>query len=303
MGPRGNFLFDGTHLLYRCAWQVAGRTKAKEPMWGRECVIGFLLSLRSVIFHYGPSSVCVVWDGGRSARRCHLFDGYKAQRPDRSPENHRAKQEDVVTLTGLLRLLGCRVIALPGREGDDLIHLITLKLGGGTVVSDDHDFLQLVARGVSVYRPTTGKYILPGFFAQEFGLPPEQYLLAKALSGDSSDNVHGVPKVGYKTAVKILSQFPGVTTPEGLLAGLMTVVKPTKVQLSVIDSLELLRRNLELFDSTKEMFGDSEMKAVEHALRRGVTFDATILDELIRLELQRVVERFAEWSLPFRRLL
>lgn len=157
-------------------------------------------------FH--PDYLFVASDHPTPTFRHELFANYKAQRPP-MPEDLRGQ---IPLIEELILSLGAPLIKLPGYEADDVIGTITKHAPEDThcfVITTDRDVLQLVSEQVTVIAPNSraNKVFTPELVEHEMGVPPHQIPDLKALMGDSSDNIPGIPLVGPKTAVRWLSTY------------------------------------------------------------------------------------------------
>ena len=212
-------LVDGHALAYRMYFaleQTRMSTKDNTPTWA---VYGFFNALFNLLKSVKPQAMIMTFDVSRESFRTRLYADYKAHR-DSMPEDMRVQM-------GLIRqgidALDIPVFALADYEADDLIG--TLSLRGRdegyqvAILTGDQDAFQLVEDGaVTVLLPPRNPreslrpYDRQAVF-EKWAVYPEQVVDFKALKGDASDNIPGVPGIGDKTAAKLLAQF---TTLENL---------------------------------------------------------------------------------------
>lgn len=205
-----NVLVDGHNLAMRCKF-APGMSKltAKD---GRPTgvILGFLRSLGALRKRFPEARIYVAWDGS-SQRRKALYPEYKAQR---SPKEV-TEFDQIGFLRELLPQLGVWQVTNPVEEADDLIAaLVRGELSGqhNVVYSNDKDFLALVTSTTLVLLPGAGsrKEVLytPELVQEVFGLPAERIPYFRALCGDESDNIPGVPRVPRKV-LRALVQVHG----------------------------------------------------------------------------------------------
>lgn len=228
-----NIIVDGFNLACRCA-SAPGLSELKDSQ-GRPtgAIIGFLNSLGSLKKRYPGSAFYVTWDGS-SRRRKDKYPDYKANR------NKIPIAFEVEQLRKILPCIGVYQAFNPNEEADDVIAtLVRKKLSGQRTVifSSDRDFLQLVSEWVSVLLPAIGsrKELMcdTPWVKEHYGVDPSAMVQLRALTGDASDNLPGVPRVPKKV-LKSLVQAHG--TVEGLYrSGLAGV---TKVQYERLRSAE-----------------------------------------------------------------
>jgi DNA polymerase-1 len=222
-------LIDGHSLAYRMYFaleRTGMATRAKQPTWA---VYGFFNALFALLKQVSPDAMAVAFDVGKHTFRNDLYPDYKAHRasmPDEMKSQMGLIQQGV-------RALGIPIYELPGFEADDVIGTLSRQAAehGDVLVkilTGDQDAFQLVDDGrVQVLiPPRTPKeglsvYDRAGVIGK-WGIPPELVVDFKGLKGDTSDNIPGVPGVGDKTAVKLLTQYgslEGVYQNVGLVNG------------------------------------------------------------------------------------
>ncbi|MCH4166944.1 MAG: DNA polymerase I [Megasphaera sp.] len=205
-------IIDGNSLLYRAFYAIPMLTDSQgHPT---NAVYGFLNMLLKLYEQLDPQYVAVAFDKGKHTFRNDMFDGYKATRKPAPDE----LQPQFALIREVLACLGIHILELAGYEGDDIIGTIAKGMEQQqldiAVVTGDRDALQLVDDDITVYLTkkgiTTMLAVTPAVMDEEYGYTPAQVIDMKALMGDTSDNIPGVPGVGEKTALKLISQFQTV---------------------------------------------------------------------------------------------
>lgn len=205
-------IIDGSSLLYRAFYAIPHLTDAQgHPT---NAVYGFLNMLLKLYGELDPQYVAVAFDKGKHTFRNDLFDGYKATRKP-APDDLRPQ---FALICEVLACLGICVLEQEGYEGDDIIGTLARRTAADgyavDVVTGDRDALQLVTDDVTVYLTKKGitnmLAVTPAVMESEYGYTPAQVIDMKALMGDTADNIPGVPGVGEKTALKLISQFGSV---------------------------------------------------------------------------------------------
>lgn len=205
-------IIDGSSLLYRAFYAIPHLTDAQgHPT---NAVYGFLNMLLKLYGELDPQYVAVAFDKGKHTFRNDLFDGYKATRKP-APDDLRPQ---FALIREVLACLGICVLKQEGYEGDDIIGTLARRTAADgyavDVVTGDRDALQLVTDDVTVYLTKKGitnmLAVTPAVMESEYGYTPAQVIDMKALMGDTADNIPGVPGVGEKTALKLISQFGSV---------------------------------------------------------------------------------------------
>ena len=202
---------DGNSLVYRAFFALPD-TMATASGEVTNAVFGFCSMFLTLVKDHNPDAVVVVFDRKEKTFRHEAAPEYKAQR-EKQPDSLYA-QLDVVR-TQLLPAAGVATLDIAGFEGDDIIATIAAAVGPEDdliIVTGDRDAYQLVCdpnvrvlynkRGVSDY----ALYDEAGI-KERTGVTPAQYPDYAALRGDPSDNLHGVPGVGEKTAAKLINQY------------------------------------------------------------------------------------------------
>jgi 5'-3' exonuclease/transcription antitermination factor NusG len=212
-----NVLIDGHNLAFRCL-NAPGISRLTDRN-GRPSgmVFGFLRSVAALKKRYPEASFWVAWDGS-SQRRRSRYPEYKANRKARKGSAVSAGEESfdpLQCLRDLLPSVGLRQVWNSREEADDVIAtLVRGELEGQTnlVYSTDRDFLQLVSSSTKLLYPAIGSRREVLFdvttVEHQFGVLPERVLQLRALFGDKSDNLPGVPRVPKKI-LKSLVQSHG----------------------------------------------------------------------------------------------
>ena len=302
-----HFLVDGTLLLLQSGWSVASEVGQKDyPCFGAATQGRFLASLRSLASPFQPAAITVVWDGGRSKRRMGIYPQYKAQRTPLPPEVKKALREDCRAISGILLRLACRVLSFEGREADDVLAWAAVKIKSRAtpfVISDDRDLVQLVAlAGANVIRQGGEQLVSALTFADHFGsIKPEQYVLWRAIQGDRSDGISGVPGVGPKRSRHAL-KVTGASTVKELGRDLPKYAANSYVS-AILAGLPTIERNIELIDLSRETPTAEEAESLALCLGFQTFFDRTVATVLAqRIFPWLVSTHWAQWSLPFRSL-
>ncbi len=208
---------DGNSLAHR-AWHAYERSGMTDPSSGRPifAVYGFLALLVGVCDKVRPDGLVVGFDDRAGSARRDRYDGYKANRGERSPDLY-AQMDDVVEL---LRDLGLHVVTPAGLEADDVLGSAAATAAAAgwrcVIATSDKDSFGLITDTTSVLRLVNGldnAVLMDGAaLVDKYGVRPDQWLDYVALVGDASDNLPGVPGIGPKTAVKLLAACGDVDT-------------------------------------------------------------------------------------------
>ncbi len=204
-------ILDGNSIINRAFFGV--RPLNAPDGTPTNAVFGFVNILQRLVDTRHPDAVAVAFDLREPTFRHKMFDGYKAQRKG-MPEGLAVQMP---ILKELLDTLGIRRYECPGYEADDIIGTAgrICEERGWTcdIVTGDKDSFQLITDSNHVIHiktrmgQTETKEYTPEIFREEYGFAPPYIVDLKALMGDSSDNIPGVPGVGEKTAMSLIQSF------------------------------------------------------------------------------------------------
>ena len=226
-------IIDGKSVFYRGYYAMGNLATSKgEPTSG---VYGFAVIAMEIVRNIQPDQVVVAWDKAHTstAKRLAIFKDYKAGRV-RPPEDFYAQ---IPLLRELISALSWGFMEVDEYEADDIIGTLARQADEAGdymtyIVSSDLDMLQIVDENTKMYR------ILRGFsdleemdipaVEEKYGILKSQFLDLKALKGDNSDNIPGVPGIGEKTAVKLLNEYGSL---EGIYAHIEEISGATQKKL------------------------------------------------------------------------
>jgi DNA polymerase-1 len=202
------FLIDGSSQMYRAYHAFRGRGLSNQEGQTTHAVYVFVTMLRKLIKDHQPAYIAASFDLAGRTFRDELVTDYKANRAA-MPDD---LKEQINLVHQACEALGVPIVTAPGYEADDVIGTMALRaLEAGfevAVVSIDKDFFQLVRPGLRVYDPREdGAWFDEAGVVQKFGVRPGQVTDVLALVGDTSDNVAGVPGIGKKGAIDLVTQF------------------------------------------------------------------------------------------------
>lgn len=222
-------IVDGSNLLFQMFYGMPSRilSPGGVPIQG---TLGFVGALLKVIRMVGPTHVAVFFDGECENARSALDESYKANREDYSqmPEEDTPFSQ-LPHIFAALEVLGIRWAETTDCEADDWMAGYALSHGDAmqvVICSQDSDLFQLIGDNVHILRYRGEKTVLcdRDFLRRKLGIEAEQYADHKALTGDHSDNIPGLPGIGPKTATALLRQFG---TLEKVLSGAQEITKPS----------------------------------------------------------------------------
>ena len=199
------YLIDISSYIYRAYYAI--RELSTSQGFPTNAIYGVTNMLLKVLRERQPTHLALVFDSKPPTFRHHRYPDYKAHRPG-MPEDL-VKQLDY--LRRIITAMNLPALELAGYEADDLIATLTrLAREAGMkveIISGDKDLLPLVNEEVTIWEPMREVYYTPAVIQEKFGLPPASLVDMRALIGDPSDNIPGVPGIGPKTAQKLISRF------------------------------------------------------------------------------------------------
>lgn len=220
-------IIDGKSVFYRGYYAMPGLSlKDGTPTGG---VFGFASVALEVMKKLDPDYVAVAWDkrGTNIRKRKEIYPEYKAGRKPAPPDFY----EQVPLLYELLEAFGWPLYELDDYEADDIMGTLAKRAEEQNIesclITSDLDVLQCIGPQTHVYALKKGFSDIEQFdvayFEEKYGIGVHQFLDLKALKGDSSDNIPGVPGIGEKTAIQLLQEYD---TIEGIYDHLDDI-KPT----------------------------------------------------------------------------
>lgn len=244
------FLVDGSGFIFR-AFHAIPPLNRKSDGLPVNAVSGFcnmlwklLRDARNTDVGVTPTHFAVIFDYSSKTFRNDLYHLYKA--------NRSAPPEDLVPQFGLIRE-ATRAFNLPcieteGFEADDIIatyaRLAEATGADVTIISSDKDLMQLVTPNVHMYDAMKDKQIGIPDVVEKWGVAPEKMIDLQALTGDSTDNVPGIPGIGPKTAAQLLEEFGDLET----LLSRAGEIKQQKRRESIIANADLARLSRQLVE-------------------------------------------------------
>lgn len=207
-------ILDGSSLLYRSFYAIQQLLTAPTGEY-TNAIFGFSHMLLKLLEDWQPDYLVIAFDKGKKTFRNDLYQEYKGNRKPTPPE----LKSQVPLLHELAEAWGIAFRELEGYEADDIIGTLSRKaVENGCeayVVTGDKDALQLIRPGLKVLYTQKGVSTIKEWddaaFEEEYGgLSPIQMVDLKALMGDASDNYPGIPGIGGKTGIKLLSAYGSV---------------------------------------------------------------------------------------------
>ena len=235
-------LIDGHSILNRAFYGLPDLTNAEGLH--TNAVYGFLNIMFRILEEEKPDYLAVAFDRHEPTFRHEMYSEYKGTRKPMPTE----LREQVPLMKEMLTAMGIRILEHAGWEADDILgSLAGLSERNGmevSLVSGDRDLLQIASEHIKIRIPKTkmGKTEIEDYYAKDvlekYQVTPAQFIELKALMGDTSDNIPGVPKVGEKTAAELMVSYGSI---EGIYAHLEEISKK-----SIRESLQANRHLADL---------------------------------------------------------
>lgn len=254
------FVIDASGYLYRSYFAISNMTNAKGE--STNALFGFLRSVMKLIKDFHPHHLVAVFDGPNNAQsRTAIYADYKAHR-ESMPGDLREQIEWARTCC---QLMGISQLNIPGVEADDTMGSIAIWAQAieseAFLCTSDKDLYQFVNDKIKILNTFKENLILgPKEVEDQFGVTPKQIVDFLAITGDSSDNIPGVPGFGPKTAAALLKQFDSL---EALLAAVDTLPEKKKEILVKEGAKAVLSKKLVQIDTSLDIPKDVEFYRIK----------------------------------------
>lgn len=282
-------LIDGHSILNRAFYGVPLLSNAKGLH--TNAVFGFLNIMFKILDEEKPQYLAVAFDVKEKTFRHKMYEAYKGTRKPMPEELH----EQVPVIRELLTAMGILIMEKPGLEADDILGTMAkraMKEGMEvSLISGDRDLLQIADENIKIRIPKTkagGKTEVENYYPEDvvakYGVTPLEFIELKALMGDTSDNIPGVPKVGEKTATELITTYKSVS---GVYEHIDEITKKS-IQSSLIENRHLAELSLAL--ARIEIDADIPFAPKDALMGELLTKEAY---EICReLELKSILKRF-----------
>ena len=283
-------LIDGHSILNRAFYGVPILTNTQGLH--TNAVYGFLNILFKLVDEEKPSYLAVAFDLKAPTFRHNMFEQYKGTRKPMPEELH----EQVPLIKEVLSAMKIPILTKEGYEADDILGTVAKQAQNAglevTVVSGDRDLLQLADTHIKISIPKTSRgttevhNYYPEDVEREYQVSPTAFIDVKALMGDTSDNIPGIPSVGEKTATNLIVQFGSV---EGVYEHL-DEVKPPRAKKALEENRELAKLSYDLAKICLE----APVEFSKEETRLGELFTKEAYEVMSRLELKSILSRFSD---------
>ncbi|MCR5737061.1 MAG: DNA polymerase I [Eubacterium sp.] len=285
-------LVDGHSILNRAFYGVPLMTNSEGIH--TNAVFGFLNILFKIIDEQQPDYLAVAFDVHQPTFRHEMYDAYKGTRKPMLPE----LKEQVPLIKEVLQKMNISTVELPGYEADDVLGTLSLegeKEGFDVAVySGDRDLLQLASEKVTICIPKTkkGQTTIEKYNTQDvidlYKVSPKEFIDVKALMGDSSDNIPGVPGIGEKGATAIIAQF-----------GSIEKAYENAEEITNTRNRNALMEHFDKAQMSKELATINRQSPVEVDVKDcvfGEIYTADALEMIKRLEFKSMISKFSDVS-------
>jgi DNA polymerase I len=265
------FLIDGNNYMYRAFHAIRDLSNSKG--FPTNAIYGFTTMLMKLLREWKPDYIVVVFDAKGPTFRHQAFDGYKATRK----ETPQALIPQIAPIKNIVRGFSIPVLEKQGIEADDVIGTLARKYASAgmrtIIVSGDKDLMQLVNHDVTMIDTMNNKTYDMKAVRERFGVGPDKVAEILGLTGDTSDNIPGVPGVGPKGAQRLIEEFGSV---EGVLENidklrnekLRESMRKYSEQARMSRYLALIKTDVEVdFDLESARYSDPDVNALKELFK------------------------------------
>ncbi len=283
-------LIDGHSILNRAFYGIPDLTNS-EGMH-TNAVYGFLNIMFKILDEEQPDYLAVVFDRSEPTFRHKMYGDYKGNRAPMAAE----LRQQVPVMKDVLHAMGIETVEKAGYEADDILGTISREAEKDgmdvRILSGDRDLLQLATDDIMIRIPKTkrGGTEIEDYYAadvlERYQVTPTEYIDVKALMGDSSDNIPGVPGIGEKGATAIISKFKSIENAHDHL----DEITPTKARNALAEHYDLaqLSKALATIDTNAEIDYDMDSAVM------GDFYTPEAYSWFKRLEFKNMLSRFDE---------
>lgn len=267
------FIIDGHAQMFRAFYALPRlTTPSNQPI---NAVYGFTAILRKLIREERPDYLVVTFDTKYPTFR-HI--SYKDYKINRCPMPYELQQQ-IPLIEKIIKAYNIPVYTCEGYEADDIIGTIIKKLSNEEIefiiVTKDKDMEQLISENVKILNLQKNLLLDLELFKKERGINPAQMTDLLALTGDQSDNIPGVPGIGYKTAIRLVKEWGSVE--------------------AVISNLEKIDGNKtkeKLKGFTEQIRFSKTLTTINTEAPIGIDLDACRIKDINRLELEALFQEY-----------
>lgn len=232
-------LIDGHSILNRAFYGVPDLTNSEGLH--TNAIYGFLNIMFKILEEEHPDYLTVAFDVHAPTFRHEMYPEYKGTRKPMADE----LRQQVPVIKEVLQAMGVLIVEQAGLEADDLLGTLSKRCEAQgmevVIISGDRDLLQLATQRVKIRIPKTkqGKTEIEDYYAKDvqerYQVTPTEFIDVKALMGDASDNIPGVPSIGEKTATKIIAEYGSIESAYAHVE----VLKPPRAAKALMEHYDL----------------------------------------------------------------
>jgi len=279
-------LVDANALAFRSLYSheaLSVEVKGKTIFTGM--IFGFLKMLLAVKKDFAPDKFIIFWDGG-SHRKKEIFPDYKKGRKITSKEmDYKDIKNSLKSCQKMIKYIGLEQYRIKGEEGDDLIasYIAQNQKNEFIILSNDHDFFQLLAKKIKVARMKQGETTIwtRPTFKEEYGFKSKYYPHYLSIVGDSTDKIPGVKGIGPKRALEIFEQLKRPT-----LANIYKNIDNLGLTPTIKNKMIEGKKDAELFFSIIKLKEDIVLIPLDKTKTR----PRKLMDMLMALEFRSIYE-------------
>ena len=278
-------LIDGHSIAFRAFYALPDSLVTKEG-FPTNVIHGFLMMISKIIKDFDTDKLIITWDVSKKTFRTDLYKDYKGNRKS-APDEFKIQ---VKVLQKLIEKFNIPQVSLEGFEADDVLGTLSKSFNDNDeevlIVTGDRDSFQLISEKTNVLYTKRGISEVERFgeaeFEERFKISTSQYIEYLGLKGDASDNIPGLPGVGEKTAINLLSDYENIENIyknlDNLTPKLRNTFKDNKDLLMLSKDLATIKRDLDI-------------KLPKTKIKDSIFFNAEVLenakDEIIKYELTK----------------
>ena len=281
-------LIDGHSILNRAFFGLPDLTNSEGLH--TNAIYGFLTIMFKILDEEKPDYLTVAFDVHAPTFRHEMYDAYKGTRKPMADE----LRQQVPVIKEVLHSMGIKTIECAGLEADDLLGTLSRRCEEKgmdvSIISGDRDLLQLATEHVKIRIPKTkqGRTEVEDYYAadvkERYQVTPEEFIDLKALMGDTSDNIPGVPSIGEKTATKIITEYHSIENAYDHVEEL----KPPRASKALAEHWDMAKMSKTL--ATIEVHADFAYELSEAKLGNIFTEDAYAFFQ--RLQFKNLLSKF-----------
>ncbi|MGC8976969.1 MAG: 5'-3' exonuclease H3TH domain-containing protein, partial [Candidatus Ratteibacteria bacterium] len=250
------YLIDGSGIVYRSFYAIPELKTSTGFI--TNAIYGFTSTLLKILKEKKPEYIAVFFDIPVPTFRHKTFEKYKEKRKPMPDE----LKGQITKIKEIINYLGIKYMEKEGYEADDLIgSFVEKNKKKGCeifIIGCDKDILQLIDDNVYVINPVNYEIIDKNYIIKKYGFPPEKIVDFIALSGDASDNIPGIPGIGEKTAISLLSKFNSIED----IYNNLEKIDSEKLREKLKKNKEIAFISKELAKLNKEIFDEIDLEEI-----------------------------------------